>query len=123
MAQETTHPLKSCTHKVEGPFTITVKVLGEEFTLPIEKPLYCAECIKAYIERFATLCADCGKIIYPGQPVCGPSDKARYPSYEFSHLTAFGNCNDYPGALCGTWGESKDGTRGELIPFEEFARI
>lgn len=97
-----------CTHgKTRHNFKVVV--LGVECEL--EKSPMCPSCTEQYLNKFSTLCASCGRPIFPGTPVGQAWHGAPHP---FTHL-AFGCC-DSGGLYCGQWGEGRLLTLHELNP-------
>lgn len=101
-----------CTHgKMKGKFHLNV--LGVSCEIKITKKWFCPSCLHKYLNKYSTLCASCGRPIFPGEPVGVAWKEAFHP---YTHLT-FKCC--YTGEmLCGRWGEGMLVTLYELCPEE-----
>lgn len=88
----------TCPHRKRKNFVIWVKGTKCKFR---SSPL-CPSCTEEYLNKYSTICAKCGKPIFPGTPVAVASwEGALYP---YTHMTF--DCGE-PAAYCGTWGEGK----------------
>lgn len=77
----------------------------------IEKSGMCGACTETYLNTVCTLCASCGRPIFPGDPVGQAWVDAPHPH---THLTF--DCCDTGGLYCGQWGEGRLITLHELDP-------
>ncbi len=99
----------TCPHgKTEG--TLEIIILGVKCNLITGSPM-CPVCTEQYLNKFSTLCAACGRPIFPGDPVGLAWDGAPHP---FTHL--YYHCCDSGGLYCGVWGEGRLITLHELKP-------
>lgn len=89
----------SCPH-TNTKSKVKITVFGKE--IDVGTP-FCQECTQAYMNRYATVCAQCGDAILVGEPV-GAAHGAKY-NYPYVHLTY--QCTFSGGQFCGHWGEGK----------------
>lgn len=68
----------------------------------------CLEAFREHLEAICTVCASCGELIYPGDPVGQAWDGAPHP---YTHLTF--ECCETAAFYCGVWG------KGELVSLHE----
>ncbi len=90
----------------------TVLVFGMERS--VDKSPMCEFCTGEYLNRYATLCGECERIIFPGDSVAQACMGASHP---YTHLTT--ECCPSGALWCGTWGEGRLITLHEIDP-EEF---
>ncbi len=101
----------TCSHgAAKRPFKVLV--FGAEIML--DKAPMCEACAGEYLNRYATLCGSCEKVIFPGEPVGQAYIGAPYP---LTHLTM--ECCPSGALYCGKWGEGRLITLHELDP-EQF---
>lgn len=87
-----------CYHP-KRPGSFKVMVFGREYDLFSS---YCLECTEKFLNKYSTLCAVCGKPIFPGESVARAAVGAPYP---FTHLSE--KCCPSGGLYCGHWGKGK----------------
>lgn len=87
-----------CGHKGHLPFKVTVQGVKCE----LSEATLCKACAEPYLNKACTLCASCGRPIFPGEPVGVAWDGATHP---YTHLTF--KCCASGGLYCGRWGEGR----------------
>jgi hypothetical protein len=100
-----------CPHKHKEGKIINITVFGKK--VKIGSP-FCESCTVEYMNKYSTICAECGQAIMVGEPVGVACENAEYP-YPYVHLTF--ECTFSGGQFCGHWGEGK--LKEFVIPFND----
>jgi hypothetical protein len=88
-----------CPHGVVN-YCFKITVFGAECSLD-SSPM-CEFCTGEYLNRYASLCADCGGLIFPGDPVGQAWNNAAHP---YTHFTP--ECCEARELYAGKWGEGR----------------